>query len=144
MVPAPPKLHQLHTLTRLITLAKVLPMRKANSPSSADERGKPVQITGNRPAAPLRSICNYVVICRADGTCGQRPSLCFVSVLFPSHSPSLLGAERGKGWKNLFTGTRTRSSRPWFQLAVWTGIYSLIAPRPTFRPTAPHIQRVPG
>jgi hypothetical protein len=51
--------------------------------------------------------CNYVVICRADGTCAQRSS-CFISLLLPLLIRPCCGAR-----KTFFTWARTRSRRPW-------------------------------
>jgi len=50
------------------------------------------------PRSPFfgSTVCNYVVICRAHGTCGQRPSLCFVRVLSPLAGSPLLGGGRAE------------------------------------------------
>jgi len=54
--------------------------------------------------------CNYVIICRVDSTCEQRPS-CVRTALFPYFLlavPTLLG---GGGAEKKITGARTRSRR---------------------------------
>ena len=89
-------------------------------------------------------MCNYVVICRADSTCGQRPSLCFVCVLFPLAVPPLLDGEKGKVRKISSPGPHPLSVVLLPNYSKGRDISPHIVSTPVLRPTVPHIQRMLG
>jgi hypothetical protein len=95
--------------------------RRLDSPQCRWEKGKPVRVTGIRRSGTtlccisscifLVSIrCYYGVICHVHGTCGQRPSCVWRSLLwFPYLIP--LPARSCCGFRN-------QSRRPWRNVAT--------------------------